>query len=97
MPCHCPISWIYSPAPFPKWQNRKFSTCRALRKADWQSLYQEIATANTENGNSGAVGAVARLVGPADGVALLGRIAACLVWPLTLDLESLALSTTVRL
>ena len=19
MPCHCPISWIYSPAPFPKW------------------------------------------------------------------------------
>ena len=47
-------------------QNRKFSACRALKKAAENQFYQEIATANTENGNC-----------PADGVGLLGRIAAC--------------------
>jgi hypothetical protein len=39
-----------------------------LKKAAENQFYQEIATANTENGNC-----------PADGVGLLGRIAACLV------------------
>jgi hypothetical protein len=39
-----------------------------LKKAAENQFYQEIATANTENGNR-----------PTDGVGLLGRIAACLV------------------
>jgi hypothetical protein len=54
---------------FPKMGGtRDFSAFRALKKAAGNQFYQKIATANTENGNC-----------PADGVGLLGRIAACLV------------------
>ena len=68
LPCHGEPPGFTPRAISHNRQNRKFSACRALKKAAENQFYQEIATANTENGNC-----------PADGVGLLGRIAACLV------------------
>ncbi len=66
MPCHGEPPGFTPRAISHNRQNRKFSACRALKKAAENQFYREIATANTENGNC-----------PADGVGLLGRIAAC--------------------
>ena len=64
MPCHGEPPGFTPRAISHNRQNRKFSACRALKKAAENQFYQEIATANTENGNC-----------PADGVGLLGSIA----------------------
>ena len=53
MPCHGEPPGFTPPAISHNRQNRKFSACRALKKAAENQFYQEIATANTENGNSG--------------------------------------------
>jgi hypothetical protein len=79
-PCYGPTSWIYSHTVSQNGQTRKFSACRALKKAAGQPILSGNATANTENGNC-----------PADGVGLLGRIAACLVQLLLRELGLLAL------
>jgi len=77
MPCHGEPPGFTPRAISHNRQNRKFSACRALKKAAENQFYQEIATANTENGNC-----------PADGVGLLGRIAACS--PIHGDMETAA-------
>ena len=61
MPCHGEPPGFTPRAISHNRQNRKFSACRALKKAAENQFYQEIATANTENGNC-----------PADGVGLFG-------------------------
>src|SRR5271166_7087492 len=49
MPCHGEPPGFTPRAISHNRQNRKFSACRALKKAAENQFYQEIATANTEN------------------------------------------------
>jgi hypothetical protein len=69
MPCHGPTSGFTPIAISQNGQNRKVFGLQSVEESGWAiKFYQNIATANTENGNC-----------PADRVGLLGPIAACLV------------------